>query len=146
MDLLKVKHSLFPFQLTNEEREWLVHLFKVSRIKIKLDFKSLGVGYSRHFKDERKQILTICPFKYMKIGNYEIDVPEYCTVKELRKVAIDFLYDEDAKWFLMKYLKITFRICYVLFQVEISDIRRFALDDIFVNKLEQSLPEGAVIV
>ena len=43
----------------------------------------------------------------------------------------------------MKYLKLTFRICYVLFQVEINDIGKFALDDRFVNKLIESLPEGA---
>ena len=143
MNLLKIKQSLHPYQLTNEEREWLVHLFQVSRMKIKLAFKSLGVGYSRHFKDERKQILTIHPCVGKKIENYVIDVPEYCEAKELRKVAIDIVYDKDAKWYLMKYLKITFRICYVLFQVEITDIGKFALNDTFVKKLMESLPEGA---
>ena len=143
MDLLKVKNYLHPFQLTDEEREWLVHLFEVSRMLVKLDFKTLGVGYSRHFKDTRKQILTIRSLEKMKIRNYVIDVPECCTAEELRKVAIDIVYDKDATWFLMKYLKISFRICYVLFQVEINDIRKFALDERFVNKLMESLPEGA---
>ena len=81
MDLLKIKNSLYPFQLTDEEKEWLVHLFQVSRIKIKLDFKSLGMGYSRQFRDTRNQILTIRPFKDRKLGNYEIEIPEYCIAK-----------------------------------------------------------------
>ena len=143
MDLLAIKYSLYPFQLTDEERDWLVQLLQVSQMKIKLDFRSLGVGYSRQFKDKRKQILIICPLEKRKIGNYVIEVPGYCTAKELRQVTIDIVYDEDAKWFLMKYLKLTFRICYVLFQVEISDIGKFALNDTFVKKLEKSLPEGA---
>ena len=143
-DLLEVKQALHPFQLTNEETEWLINLFNVRRINTKLDFNWLGIGHSREFKDKRKQILNIGLLKNKTIGNYVIRVPDLCSVKELRQVAIDIVYDECAKWLMMKYLKITFRICFILFQVKIDTTKfiKIGLYSSFVTQLERLLPPG----
>ena len=141
LNLMDVQNNLHPFKMTQEESDWVIRLFGVALITINLEFKSLGLGYSRHSMDIRKRILGIGPKKSVKIGNFEIEIPNPCSLKELKQITIDIVYDENAKWSLMNYLKLTFRICYVLFQVDIDKLGYFELDTSFVQSLRRALPE-----
>ena len=141
-NFISIKLALQPYQLTQEETRWLLELFEVTRMKVELDFKLLGLGYSRQFKDKRKRILEIKKMKNVSSPKYYFKIPTQCTAKELNRVTIDIVYDETAKWFLMKYLKLSFRICYVLFQVDVDEVGDFDLDIKFIEKLKRALPEG----
>ena len=141
LNLMDVQNNLHPFKMTQEESDWVIRLFGVALITINLDFKSLGLGYSRDSMDSRKRILGIEPMKSVKIGNFEMEIPNPCSLKELKQITIDIVYDENAKWCFMNYLKLTFRICYVLFQVDIDKLEDFGLDTAFVQSLGKSLPD-----
>ena len=139
-DLSTIQQTIHPYQLTNEETDWLVHLFKVSRIDLSLDFSSLGVGYSRQSKIKRNRVIETGPLKGVNCGNYSMNIPESCSVKDVRKIVIDINHDKDATKHLFRHLKITFRISYVLFQVDIDDLKN--LNGKFIGSLEKSLPRN----
>ena len=141
-NFISIKQSLQPYQLSQEETGWLLDLFEVTRMKVELDFKLLGLGYSRQFKDIRKRILEIKNLKDVSSPKYYFKIPTQCTAKELKRVTIDIVYDETAQWFVMKYLKLSFRICYLLFQVDVDEVGDFNLDVKFIEKLKRALPEG----
>ena len=73
-----------------------------------------------------------------------MEIPEFCSVADLRKIVINIVYDENTKWCLMRYLKITFRIYYVLFQVDIDNdkLENFELNQGLISALGTSLPKG----
>ena len=132
-----IQKILFPYEFTSEEKGWLIHLFEVSRIKIKLDFELLGCGYSTILKKSRKRILELGPMTRMKIGNYEVEIPETCSIKEIGKFSIfDIVHEGKVNLFRANSSKLMFRICYILFQVEVDKIEIF--DPSFISKLKNS--------
>ena len=144
LNLNTIQQRINPFQLTDEENDWLVQLFEVLRINLKLNFSLLGLGYSRQSKEKRNRILLeIGPSKNVISGNYSLKIPEFCSVTDLRKIAIDIKYVKKSKWVLLRYLKITFRISYVLFQVDIDNdkLEQFHFNGEFIQSL-RSLPEA----
>ena len=139
-DLSTIQQKIHPYQLTDEETDWLVHLFEVSQKELSLDFKSLGLGYSRKSRIKRNRVIQTGLLKGVNCGNYSMNIPESCSVKDIRKIVIDINHDKDATKHLFRHLKITFQISYVLFQVDIDDLKN--INEEFIRSLENSLPNN----
>ena len=130
--LQRLKH----YQLTEEENSWLIHIFNVPRIHIKLDFELLGLGYSEKMDKKLNRILEIGPVKTINIGKYVMDAPETCSVNVVREV---FFHSSNVEKKLQSDLVMTFQINYVLFKVSIDEPQKGSIDPVFINELKKEI-------